>query len=384
MHIRKTFAGLCASLLAVTLLGLGLNWSAWHVISQPDYIKKTLSQSGIYDTIVQNVLQQKESDLAAAAGLPAGQPEVQGIVSQAVSPQLVQSQTEKVIDDSFAWLQGTSNNPNTSFDFSSTQQKIADGVASYTTQHLQSLPACTTAAAATEAANNPLQASCLPPGTDIGAIASQAKQKVLSQGNFADNAKIGLNEVATPGGSNLAEQLQTGPQLYQKIGLSLYVQAASAALFAAGLVVLSRGWRVGMRRVGIIALWTGAVSALMALLSSYGIHWVVKKVAQNASGSQQVQHKVLTIAQTVIDDVRNLWLYYGVALIAAGVVLLVVYRLARPSPAAVAASLAKEEGVDVGTPVLAAAANTPPAQKTASGTAPGIRPAPPKKPRKIQ
>src|SRR6476469_3597905 len=69
MHIRKTFAALCASLLAATLLGLGLNWSSWHVISQPDYIKKTLSQSGIYDTIVQNVLQQKEGDLAAAAGL---------------------------------------------------------------------------------------------------------------------------------------------------------------------------------------------------------------------------------------------------------------------------------------------------------------------------
>ena len=383
MHIRKSFAALCASLLAATLLGLGLSWSAWHVVSQPDYVKKTLSQSGIYDTITQNILKQKESDLASSTGLSANDPQMQGIISQAVSP-LVQGQTEKVIDSGFGWLEGTSSNLDTSLDLSSAQQKIADGLADYTKNRLASLPVCT-ADTINTTSSDPLQATCLPPGFDIDAAANQTKANVLDSSALKDDTAVNLNDVQTPGGSTLQQQLQSGPRIYKKIQLSLYLQGALTLLVAVGLVFLSRDWRIGIRRVGIIALWTGAINVILAWLSSFGMHVLAKKLAQTGFSGQPIQQKLVGIAQVVVDDIRTWWLYYGLALIVIGLVLLLVYRLTKQPAAAVAASLAKEEGVDVSAAKLAAVSNpvggTP---STLGSTKPALVKTPDKKPRKIQ
>jgi len=128
---------------------------------------------------------------------------------------------------------------------------------------------------------------------------------------------------------------------------SIYAQAILAVIVAAGLVLLSVSKRDGMRRVGVIALWTGAVNAAMAWLSSYGIHAVSRKIAQSQGASQPLQQKAFTIAQGVVDDIKLWWLWYSLAVFAIGAILLVVYRLTKQTSQEQAAFLAHDAGVDV-------------------------------------
>lgn len=339
MHIRKTFAALCASLLAVTIIGFGFSWSAWHVLGQPNYLKTTLRESGIYKTISEEILTKNGNQLLQGTGLSANQSAAQDVINSAIAP-YVQQQTEKVIDSSFGWLQGNNDTLQPNVDLSGAQQKIADGVAAYTKERLSSLPACT---ASSPAVTDPLQATCLPAGFNIDAAAEQTKANVLSSPALA-NTDYNANEIKAGDGKTLEQQLQSGRKTYQRIQLALYLQAVLAVLLAIALVLLSVTWRIGMRRVGVIALWTGALSALLGWLSSVGMHFAAKKIAHTAFGAQTIQQKLVSIAEMIIDDIRLWWVHYGIAVAAFGAFLLIAYWFFRPSPATVTASLAKNAG----------------------------------------
>jgi hypothetical protein len=382
MNIRKTFAGLCASLLAVTLISFGFSWSAWHVLGQPDYIKQTLHDSGIYQTVVQDLLKQKQADIADMAGASGGQPEVQNAIAKALPPELLQTQTEKVIDGSFDWLQGKTDTLHATFDIGSAKQQIADGIASATDKHLRSLSTCTTAASLqSSASTNALEATCLPPGFDIPAAVNQARQNVLGS-EALQNTSLNANEIQTGNGTSLQQQLQSGPQIYERVQWAIYGQGILAILLAVGLVLLSTDWRIGIRRLGIIALWTGALSAGVAWLSGIAVKYAADKLAANTAGVQALQQKAIGIVQVVVDDIRMWWLYYGAALAIFGIVLLITYRFVRSTPVKVAAALAKEEGVS-----MTSTSNDPPvaaAPIASAPTAQSARPPIPKKLRRIQ
>ncbi len=345
------------------------------MLGQPDYIKKTLRDSGIYNTVVQDVLKQKSSDLSSSIGLSADQPQVQNILTKAITPTLLQDQAEKVIDNSFSWMQGETNSAGTTLDLSSAKQQIADNIGTYTTQYLQSLPAC--APGTLPNTTDPLQINCRPAGYDVTAAANEVKAKVLGSDAFQNN-NITLGGQQTSGNNALSNQFQGGPRMYQGIELAVYAQAVLAVLSLAGLILLSPSWRLGIRRVGVIALWTGIVNAGLAWLSSFAMHMVAKKLAQTAFGGQPLQQKLAEIAEVIVDDIRAWWLCYGIILVVLGIVLLVTYRLTRPSAAKVASSLAKEESASALT-----ASDTPPTTPPVTST-PAQTPKPPKRPRKIQ
>jgi hypothetical protein len=378
MNIRKIFAGLCASLLAATLLSFGLSWSAWHVISQPDYVKQTLRKNDIYQTVVQDLLKQKQTDIAGAAGVSGDQSEVQDAITKAIPPELLQTQAEKIIDGSFDWLQGKTDKLNVTFDIGSAKQQIADGIAAAADKHLRSLPTCTTAASLqSNASANALEATCLPPGFDIPAAVNQARQNVLGS-EALQNTSLNADEIQTGNGTSLQQQLQSGPKIYERTQWAIYGQGILAILLAIGLVLLSTDWRIGIRRLGIIALWTGALSAGIAWLSGIAVKYAADKLAGNTAGMQVLQQKAIGIVQVIVNDIRTWWMYYGAVLAMLGIVLLVTYRLTRPSPAKVATSLAKEEGVAV-TPVPV----DPPDVTSTANVSTSTQPTP-KKPRRVQ
>lgn len=380
MYIRKTFAGLCASLLVATLIGFGLSWSIWHVISQPDYIKQTLRDSGIYESVIQDVAKQKAGEITSAARIGSGQAGFEDAISTGIPPTLIQEQTEKIIDSGFGWFQGKQDTLEASFDLGGAKQQIGNSVASYTEKHLRSLPACTpTEAARLTPDTDPLQAACLPAGFDIAAAANEARAKIV--GSEALNAPaLDANQIEAGEGKSLQQQLSSGPQVYERIQWAVYGQGILAILLAIGVMALAPGWRTGIRKLGTIALWTGVVSAVVAWVSGVAVQYAINKLSANTATIQVLQQKIIGIAQVVITDVRMLWLYYGLVLVAFGIVMLVIYRLTRPSPAKLAASVAEEKTI-VTTPPIEPPLRSPTSNMPASLHS---RPPAPKKPRRIQ
>jgi len=379
MSIRKPFAALCASLLAATLLGLGFSWSAWHVLSQPDYIKKTLRTSGIYQSFIDDVIKQKANEVTASGELPANQPEVQSLVKQAFTPELLQSQAEGVIDGSFDWAQGKTATLNTNIDLTAAKQKLADSMAAYAENRVKSLPTCT-AATMPAATVDVLQATCVPPGFDATAAANQARDNVLN-GDFLKDTKLSADEIQTSNGQTLQQQLHDGPVIYQKIKWTVYAQAILAAILAIGLVVFSSTKRIGIRRVGVISIWTGALNAGLAWLSSYGVHYISHKLAQTNASNQPLQQKVFTIVQGIMDDIKVWWLWYSLVVFGIGVVLVLVYRFTQRTPKEQAAFLAEDAGIDLARLSDTAPTGTP---KMGSGMLPSRNAKPARPPRKIQ
>jgi hypothetical protein len=103
-----------------------------------------------------------------------------------------------------------------------------------------------------------------------------------------------------------------------------------AVVLAALVIVLAATWRVGVRKVSVILITVGAVSAVLAWLSSFAAHQVVHKISSTHETNTSLQQQVATIAQTLADDLRSHWLLYGIALIVAGALALVVLKLTQP------------------------------------------------------
>ena len=112
MHIlKRVLVGISASLLASILLTFGFFWSLHQVIGTPGPVKTVLRQSGLYESGVGAALDQAQKDQKNDTNenkdnIPVNQPQVRTIIEQAFPPSFLQTQTEQVIDHTYAWLNG--------------------------------------------------------------------------------------------------------------------------------------------------------------------------------------------------------------------------------------------------------------------------------------
>lgn len=323
-----------------TLLGLGVAWGAYRTFTTATPLKAALKDSGLYGSGVEAALEQSGKNQATSQDLPLNQPEVRKIVENAFSPQYTQSQAERVIDATYAWLKGDTANLSFSIDLTEAKTRLTEGVSSYVQKRLDTLPTCTSAAQLpADGKVDPYNATCIPPGTDKAAIIAQAQQQITDSDVFKDSS-INAADATDGNGKTVANQLAAGPAIYNALVLSFYVAIASAVLFAAGVIFLSASrWR-GVRNLGIMLLASGAASGVLSWLTDIGIRKMFDMYMQSAQGNQVLQEKVFKVVTLLIGDIRGYWLWYSAVVAALGVITLVMWHLMKPTAADVAQSLA--------------------------------------------
>ncbi|HSX34245.1 MAG TPA: hypothetical protein VLF62_01200 [Candidatus Saccharimonadales bacterium] len=332
--LRKAALTAAASLLGITLFSFGLTWSLYQVFSTPHQLKTSITSSGLYDSAIAAILKQQSKTAepgGASSDVPVNRPEVQKIIEQAFPPQLLQSQTEQVIDATYTWLSGDAASLQFSLDFSQAKANLANGLQQYAKQRLSSLPACPANTIPYEGVDV-FNATCVPPGADINAIAAKAHDDIMN-GDFLKDPTLNASTLKTSDGKPLQEQLREAPGIYRAVTWSVYGGAVLALLLAAAMVFLSVTRRVGVRRVAISSITVGALSAVLGWLSSFAVHQLAHKFTDSQTSNTSLQPQISNLVQSLADDLRNWWVIFGLTCVVLGIAALIALHVTKPKNA---------------------------------------------------
>lgn len=328
MIFRRLILAFLYALFSSALLFFALFLGLQQVLGTPTKLEKALAQSGIYDIAVTNTLA-KDQQTVGKGGIPFSNPDVQAAVQKALPPSLLQHSTEQFLNGMYAWAQGTTPTPSFHIDLTGAKNNLADNVAAYMQNRLDSLPTCTSAAGANAATLDIYNATCLPPRFDKAAAVNQAKQDVL-QSSFLSNPVLTADNVNAGNGQTLASRLHYVPMLHRDLLILLYALPFVIVLVVLGIIFVSRSRRAGIRHVGVTALTAGLLTVIVAFFAEYLLNHITNTLTKGGSVSQPLQVKALHVFNTLGGDLRNWWVGVGAAYAVLGLATLITLRATRP------------------------------------------------------
>lgn len=319
--------------LVVLLFGLAFDAGLMHSVGNPANVKKVLSNSGVYDSVVSSALNQARSISTATGNIPLNDPRVQAAAESAIPPAQVKIYANQVIDSVYGWLKGQTATPNFQIDLSGAKANFADNLAETVQERANSLPVCTD----TTAPNfDAYSAKCLPPGVTPAQAASSVRDQILNGQGFLDKTVISARDVKKSGTNQsiFSTQLKQLPMNYQRFRSAPIIISILAVLAAIGVVFLSSSRRRGTKRVGLALAGVGIFILLFAWgLNRATTHVLVPKISLDNATAQKKTRTVVTDLVQVID--KNYWIFGAAYTILGGAVLasewLILSRLNRNS-----------------------------------------------------
>src|ERR1700741_1678346 len=181
--LKKTLYHLTAAVHKLFVFLLPVIFAIATLLSNPQYVEKALKDSRVYDQFVGTVLDksQKESTEKDAKDLLA-QPEIKAAAEKSFTPQLLQSSAESVIGGVFDWMRGKTAEPEFRIDLTNAKAELAKNVTDYAEKRASSLPVCTLQQLRQMTPDiDLLEVPCVPPGTNVSALAQAYGQKFLTK-----------------------------------------------------------------------------------------------------------------------------------------------------------------------------------------------------------
>jgi len=113
MHfVRKALLVLVGAVFPLLLFATAFDFAILRVAGSPASVKQTLSDSGIYNSVVNNALDQaKQSTQADGSQIDLTDPAIKKAANESFTPQVIQNSSEKVIDGIYNWLNGKTTQP---------------------------------------------------------------------------------------------------------------------------------------------------------------------------------------------------------------------------------------------------------------------------------
>ena len=312
--VRKFALVLITPIFSLLLFATAFDMGVLRVAGHPNNVKQILSDSGIYKTAVNSVLDQAKqvTDSSSGAAVSLSNPTVRSAANATITPQYVQQQTESVIDSVYAWLNGKTAQPDFSIDVANLKGKFASQVAAAVQQQAATLPRCTDAASASAALNDPISATCLPAGVTPAAAASEAEGDLLNGQGFLDNTAINASSLKSKDSNQpvfSSGKLKDAPKQYQRLKKTPIILSVLALLTAVAIVFLNTSRRKGLRHVGVILLVIGLFMLLFAWGLGEAITKEVPKIKLNDAVLQTDVQKVVTDVARQIN--HNYWIFGG-------------------------------------------------------------------------
>jgi hypothetical protein len=316
--VRRSFLTIFGAALPLLLLATAFNFGVLQVIGSPEPVKKILSGSGIYNSVVGTALEQAKTTSSGTSEVSLNDPTIKKAAQESFSPDVVKNSSEKVVDGIYVWLDGKSPQPQFDIDLSNAKNDFADKVGEAAKTKAATLPVCTSAPTTTD----PFSATCVPPGVTPEQIGDQAKNDVLKGQGFLEHPKITASSFKSASGNHslFEGKLKGAPKKYQLAKKTPYILAGLTILAMLAIVFLSTTRRKGLRRVGVIL----AIVGVFMLAFAWGLNRVV---TQNITPKIVVENKVLqsnmrNLATDITHRVdRNYWIF-GIVYAALGLILI--------------------------------------------------------------
>jgi hypothetical protein len=317
--VRRALLTIFGASLPLLLLATAVNFSILRIVGSPGPVKQILSESGIYNSVVGNALDQAKKSSGGSSEVSLTDPAIKNAAEESFNPHVVQDSSEKVIDGVYGWLDGKSSKPDFSIDLSDAKNNFAEKVGQAAKTKAATLPVCTSAPTTTD----PFSATCIPPGVTPAQVGEQAKNDVLKGQGFLEHPVVTANSFksATGNDSVFDGKLKNAPKQFQRAKKTPFILAGLTILAMLAIVFLSATKRKGLRHVGITLALVGALMLAIA----WGLNRVV---AQNITPKIIVENKVLqNSVRTLATDLahridQNYWIF-GIAYTLLGLILII-------------------------------------------------------------
>lgn len=304
--------GLSIFLFGVLLFVVGLLAALVVVFGGPERAKDSLAESGAYAAFVEDALDNESS--LTARGVPVDDPQIRALFVDNLSPSL-RADIHAGMDDLYAWLQGEQQSASLTIDFAEASEPILDGVEAHVAEHISGLPVCADFTPAFVL--NPYELECLPQGLDTSEVAHGIRLEVSSQlGRWSDTITF----------ADSNEDEQSAPGVYRAVTTSFWILLGAALAAGVAAVLLAGKLYSGLRSVGTVSLTVGVLLALIALGASVLVANLSADMAEGASNA--LEHAVPELVRGLGGALYTSWLWSGVALVAAGISLVVTATIA--------------------------------------------------------
>ena len=218
MHfVRKVFLVLFSGLAAFFLFMTALDASVVRVAGSPEPIKQILAGSGIYESIIPNLLGQAEEE-SSDTNIAFGSEIIRSAAISTFSGQYLETTTSSIIDSLYRWLDGETQIPDFRIDLTAKKTELAKKVADGIEERVASLPKCTKPISGEFDA---FSAKCRPANVSARQAANAIRQDFLNNEDFLSDTVIAADEIKS--GSNtplFADSYKDVPNVYQKFKAS--------------------------------------------------------------------------------------------------------------------------------------------------------------------
>jgi protein-S-isoprenylcysteine O-methyltransferase Ste14 len=338
--LKKIALGILSPLFIFLLFATAFDIGFVRTATHPVTVKKLVSESGIYNSVIPNVLQQTKSISTGYGDIPVTDPALQKAANVALPAPYIQQNTEMAIDNLYDWLNGKIAQPNFRIDLSGAKTLFANNIADALQKRISALPVCTLAESRAITASGSFDAynaTCLPRGTNAATITEQFKAGIVNQKDFLQNTTVEAASIKDNKGQSVFDQagIKNIPKQYQRAKKTPLILSVLTILCGLGIVLLSSTWQKGLRHIGINLLIIGLVMLLFswALNRTVSKNIVPKIKVDSAIFQQDLRSLVTDVAQQID---KNYWFFGGVymALGAGSIILSEVFRrrLLPPAP----------------------------------------------------
>jgi hypothetical protein len=321
--VRKALLVLVGVAFPALLFATAFDFGVLHVVGSPTPVKKILSDSGIYNSVVGSALDQAKKSSTGGSEVSLTDPLIKKAAEDSFSPQVVKDSTEKVIDGVYDWLDGKSAQPDFNVDLSSVKSSFAENAAGAAKFRAESLPACTALPDTTD----PLSITCLPQGVTPAQVADQVKNNVLTGQGFLEHPNITASSVKSEGSdqSVFDNKLKDTPKQYQRVKKTPFILATLTVAAILAIIFLSVTRRKGLRHVGVTMSVVGAFMLLFAWgLNRVAVHNAIPKISMD---NKVLQSNVQHLATDLVHSVdKNYWVF-GAIYLGLGVLAILIAML---------------------------------------------------------
>jgi hypothetical protein len=320
--VRRLLLVIVSPLFIILLLATAFDIGFVSTATHPSDVKQLLSDSGLYESMVPSLLQQQKVVNTSLGTFSTNDALVQQAVQQAVPASEVKRQINGAVDNIYAWLDGRIARPDFKISLSTTQTGFADSISNTVKQRLSKLPPCTTAESLTLAASGQIdieKLDCLPPGTTADGLSGQVRKIILGT-NFLSSINFSAADVKDSSGRPLFQTAGTQkvPKQYQRFEKSPAVLVTLTVIFGAAIFFLSRGWRSGLRHLGIGLLAAGVILLLAAIvITDASATDIASKLKLD---NQLLQQSVQNLISRIGIDVSRNYTWFGVGYLIAGLI----------------------------------------------------------------
>ncbi len=313
---RKILIFIAASVLSFLLFMAVFTFALSNTVANPSYVKKLLAESKTYDNVIDQTfkLASIQKTLEINNTNNSGIEELAPVIEKTLTPQLLQKNTEAVIDGIDVWLSGKANTPQFSIAVTSLKTEMTNNVADYLYNRVQALPTCQQA---TTIEYDPLTATCKPNVRIDKQDFIDNAQKVINELPFMKSDTLTYETFANAENQNNTSKLpKTIPKAYQWLKIAPYIFGILALAAAFTVILLRKDHVRALKTVG----HTLFIAGIFLVLAGFIAKLILNKSLGTVGQSSDAQHAFaeiifIPLTQNLGSKLSNISLYFGVGFI---------------------------------------------------------------------